>query len=67
MSEEKLITLETKISYQEDTIQELSRIVADQEKRLMKQEERMTLLVAKVKEMSELMEESPVSRKPPHY
>ena len=67
MSDERTIELETKLSYQEDTIRELSRIVAEQEKRLARQEERMTLLLAKVKELSEFMEESPASRKPPHY
>jgi SlyX protein len=48
VSEDRMITLETKVSYQEDLIQELSRIVAEQEKRLVRQEERNELMVEKV-------------------
>lgn len=67
MLEERMITLETKISYQEDLIQELSRIVADQEKRLSLYEERNNVLIEKVKELVDNQEETPISQKPPHY
>ncbi|MDC7224649.1 MAG: SlyX family protein [Spirochaetales bacterium] len=67
MTEDRIITLETKISYQEDLIQELSRIIADQEARLARQEERSKLLAHKVATLTELLEEAPADRKPPHY
>jgi len=65
--DERITELETKISYQEMTIQELSALIADQEKRLSRLEERDSLLTGKVQELMEIMEESPVDRKPPHY
>ncbi|MDC7219102.1 MAG: SlyX family protein [Spirochaetales bacterium] len=67
MQEERIIALETKISYQEDLIQELNRIVADQERRLTREEERNRLMTEKIQELTEFLEEERVSRKPPHY
>jgi SlyX protein len=67
LSEERIVNLETKISYQEDLIQELNRIVANQEKRLARQEERNDIIAGKIKELTDMIEEAPVSQKPPHY
>lgn len=67
MSENRLIDLEVRLSYQEDLINELNRIVAKQESRLTVQEERNRALTLKVRELTELLEEAPEDRKPPHY
>jgi SlyX protein len=67
MTEDRIIALETKISYQEAIVQELSSIIAEQEKRLSRQEEKSQLMTSKIRELTELLEESPVDRKPPHY
>jgi SlyX protein len=65
--DDRITKLETKISYQEMTIQELSAMIANQEKRLSRLEERDALLTGKVQELMEILEESPVDEKPPHY
>lgn len=62
-----MIDLEVRLSYQEDLINELNRIVAKQESRLTVQEERNRALTLKVRELTELLEEAPEDRKPPHY
>ena len=67
MSPERIVKLETKVSYQEDLIQELSRIVAEQEKRLTRQEKWSELMIEKFKELTDMLEETPVNQKPPHY
>ncbi len=67
MENDRIIELETKLSYQEMTIQELSGMIADQEKRLARLEERDRVLTGKVRDLMEIMEESPVNGKPPHY
>jgi SlyX protein len=63
MSEQRLIDLETKISFQEVLIEDLQKVVNDQYLSLEKIEKSMKLLDEKLKASNE----SPKNEKPPHY
>jgi Uncharacterized protein conserved in bacteria len=69
MSEERIIELEIKQAYQEDLIQALNRVVADQQKQIGKLEETCKLLNDKIKSLA-MAERNPMSaidERPPHY
>jgi SlyX protein len=64
MSEQRLIDLETKISFQEVLIEDLQKVVNDQYLSLEKIEKKMKLLSEKLKANDA---NSPKNEKPPHY
>jgi SlyX protein len=68
MNEERVIELEIKQAYQEDLIQALNKVVADQQKQIGKLEETCKLLHHKIKSLA-LAERDPgiVDERPPHY
>lgn len=68
MSEERIIELEIKQAYQEDLIQTLNSIVADQQKQIGKLEETCKLLHDKIKSLA-MTERNPgaIDERPPHY
>lgn len=69
MSEQRIIELEIKQAYQEDLIQTLNQVVADQQKQIGKLEETCKLLNDKIKSLASA-ERSPTSlidERPPHY
>lgn len=68
MTEDRIIELEIKQAYQEDLIQALNQVVADQQKQIGKLEETCKLLNNKIKNLA-LTEGNPVilDEKPPHY
>jgi SlyX protein len=68
MNEERIIELEIKQAYQEDLIQALNKVVADQQKQIGKLEETCKLLHQKIKSLA-LAEQGPgiVDERPPHY
>ena len=66
--EDRIIELETKISYQEDLIQELNQLVVAQQKKI----DELTVLGELLKEqfkelLSSLPADSPGHEVPPHY
>ena len=69
MGEERLVEIETKIAYHEQTIKDLNEVVYQQQQEI----ERLGLicdaLVRRVKEFSELVPgiDAPANEKPPHY
>lgn len=70
MNEERIIELEIKQAYQEDLIQALNRVVADQQKQIGKLEETCKLLHDKIKSLASSMAERPLlplDERPPHY
>ena len=67
MTEDRLINIEIKIAYQEDTIQELNDVVCEQQKQLDKLEETCNFLLKRVKILSESTGENIPNEKPPHY
>lgn len=66
--EDRLMEMEVKISFQEDTVQELNKVVCQQQKMLDQLEATCRFLLNQVKDLSETASESKVSNeRPPHY
>jgi SlyX protein len=65
MSDQRLIELETKISFQEVLIDDLQKVVNDQYHALEKIEKTIKQLEAKITATSEFT--PPKNEKPPHY
>ena len=68
MDVDRLIELETKLSYQEDTIQQLNDVVCRQQDQIDSLQEKCDLLIARTKELlHKLPDPSEENEKPPHY
>ena len=69
MNEERIIELEIKLAYQEDLIQALNLVVADQQKQIGKLEETCKLLHDKMKSLAAIADRNPtpIDERPPHY
>ena len=68
MSEERIIELEIKQAYQEDLIQALNQVVADQQNRIGKLEETCKLLHDKIKILAAADRTlTSIDERPPHY
>ncbi len=68
MTEKRIITLETKLAYQEDLIQSLDETVFEQQKRLDQLEAAYRYLLVQTQEQSEnAPADKAVDEKPPHY
>jgi SlyX protein len=66
--EERIIELETKVAYQEHTIQQLNDIVTAQQKKLDKLEAGVKELIGRLRDVSGgLSDINPTHEKPPHY
>ena len=66
--DDRLISLETKVSYQEDLVQELNAIVISQQKSINQLDASLRLLHERMKELSTNTIGDPDSEeKPPHY
>jgi SlyX protein len=68
MIEERLINIETKITFQEDLIEELNKVVYQQQKKLDRLEAICESLARHIESLEEARNEgSPASERPPHY
>lgn len=68
MSEDRIIELEIKQAYQEDLIQALNQVVANQQKQIGKLEETCKLLHDKIKSLAYNPGQSiTTDERPPHY
>lgn len=67
MNEDRIINLESKLSYQEDLIRELSEVIARQDKSLYQLEQSVGSLGQQFKELSENAQGGSANEKPPHY
>lgn len=68
MIEERLVNIETKITFQEDLIEELNKTVYQQQQKLDQLEEICRALARHVQALSETGNESrPANERPPHY
>lgn len=68
MDEHRIIELEIKQAYQEDLIQALNQVVADQQKQIGKLEETCKLLNDKIKSLAFGDNQSgQADERPPHY
>jgi len=67
-SEEQLIDIETKIAFQEDTLQELNQLIYQHQRQLDQLEAGFKSLANRIKELSETIPVAdPTDEKPPHY
>ena len=69
MCEERLVKIETKIAYHEQTIKDLNEVVYQQQQEIERLGSICDALVRRVKEFSDLIPgiDSPANEKPPHY
>ena len=69
MREERLVKIETKIAFQEDLMEELSKSIYQQQKKLERLDATCEALARHVSSLAESVNENKpvVSEKPPHY
>lgn len=69
MSEERLVEIETKIAFQEQTIIDLNDVVYEQHKEIQRLGSICDALMKNIKDFSEFTPGSnaPANEKPPHY
>lgn len=68
MTEERWVDMETRIAFQEDLIEELNKIVYQQQQKLDQLEATCTALARQVRSLADSLHEGkPASERPPHY
>lgn len=68
MIEDRLVEIEAKITYQEDLVQELNKLVYQQQKKLDRLEAVCESLINHIRDLSEAVAETGAAHeKPPHY
>jgi SlyX protein len=68
MNEDRLINIETKITYQEDLLEELNKTVYQQQQKLDQLEEICRALAGQVRSLAEAGNEGKAgNERPPHY
>ncbi len=67
MSEERLTDLEIKITYQEELLGDLNKVVCQQQQQIDGLQETCAYLMERVKRLLASAEGEPANEKPPHY
>ena len=69
MNDERLINIETKVSFQEDHIEELNKTVYQQQQKIERLEAICEALARQVRSLAEAGNEGkgPANERPPHY
>jgi len=67
MSDDHLVAIETKLSYQEDLLDELNSIVIRQQKEIDSLKRELLLLQKKITTINESTENIDIDERPPHY
>ena len=67
MSDEKIIDIETRLAYQDDTIQQLNDVIYRQQQQIDKLEKTMQLLLERLQELMAGSAGEVIDEKPPHY
>lgn len=68
MNDERIVNIETKISYHEDTIVQLNNVVCEQQKQIDALEATCKLLIERIRELSAASDSGkPKIEIPPHY
>ena len=67
MIEERLVNIETKITYQEDLIEELNKTVYQQQKKLERLEAMCQSLAGQIESLEAAGEGKLANERPPHY
>ncbi len=65
--EEKIVDLETRLAFQDDTIQQLSDVIYRQQQQIDQLEKTVHQLVDKVQDLMHALPGKIVDEKPPHY
>lgn len=71
--QEQVIDLQTRLAYQEDTLNELNEVVGKQDQLIMSLQEQMRVLVQRYRDMAEAANTNPsapsnvLDERPPHY
>jgi SlyX protein len=65
--EDRLVDLESRQAFLDDTITSLNRSVADQQQRIAHLERRLALLIEQVRESELDLDLPPADESPPHY
>lgn len=67
MTETRLIDIETKLAYLEDTVLKLNDIVCEQQQQIQTLERKNQLLIERFQELNASNQDSAQEQKPPHY
>ncbi len=68
MSDDRLIEIETKVLYQEDTIEQLNQVICRQEEQIQRIQAAVMALTHNFKSLLDMNQEiRPGHEKPPHY
>jgi len=67
MSDDHLVAIETKLSFQEDLLDQLNSIIIKQQKDIDSLEREFLLIQKKLASMSESIEKAGIDERPPHY
>jgi len=69
MNEDRLVKIETKIAFQEQTLNDLNDVILEQQKKIERLAAICDALVKQGKEFSEFLPgmDAPANEKPPHY
>ena len=67
MPDDHLVNIETKLSYQEDLLDELNSIVIRQQKEIDSLKRELLLLQKKITTINESTENIDIDERPPHY
>ncbi len=67
MSDDHLVAIETKLSFQEDLLNQLNSIIIKQQKDIDSLKREFLLIQKKIASMSESFENAGIDERPPHY
>ena len=68
MSDDRLMDIETKLAFQEHTVEELNKVVIEQQKEIDRLKNAVEYLLDKMELLVDTnMERAPADDKPPHY
>ncbi|MAC91914.1 MAG: SlyX protein [Woeseiaceae bacterium] len=67
MSDDHLVKIETKLSYQEDLLDQLNSIIIKQQKEIDSLKRELLLLQEKITTINESSENTNMDERPPHY
>jgi len=63
----RIVELENRLTFQDDTIDQLNRVVSDQDQRILRLEAELRRTREQVEMLVPLMQASPGEEPPPHY
>jgi SlyX protein len=67
MNEDRFVDIEIRLTYQEETIRELNKVVCEQQKQIDQLEKSVKKMTEQLKEVAEATGAKIPNEKPPHY